>query len=235
MINTQIINRIIEDDLVIANLTGNNPNVMYELCLRHVVAKPIIHICEKDTNLPFDIKDSRTIFYANDMLGVDELKHKMSAFMDVISYDKEYKDNPIYNACRLGNLLKQNQGTEKGDILSILISMWSDISVLKNNFANIDKRQLGEENALEYHSIKEIIFEILEIDNHDIQKILENPLKGKSKVYEVAKLLNTNSRLIKYLASEIGVECCSSSSLLRSEDVSKIIEHIMKCQEEYSS
>ena len=28
MINTQIINRIIEDDLVVVNLTGNNPNVM---------------------------------------------------------------------------------------------------------------------------------------------------------------------------------------------------------------
>ena len=43
MINTQIINRIIDDDLVVANLTGHdnigpNPNVMYELCLRHVVA-----------------------------------------------------------------------------------------------------------------------------------------------------------------------------------------------------
>ena len=51
MITTQIINRIIEDDLVIVNLTGNNPNVMYELCLRHVVAKPIIHICEKGTSI----------------------------------------------------------------------------------------------------------------------------------------------------------------------------------------
>ena len=57
MITTQIINRIINDDLVIANLTGTNPNVMYELCLRHVVAKPIIHICENRTTLPFDIKD----------------------------------------------------------------------------------------------------------------------------------------------------------------------------------
>ena len=63
MINTQIINRIIDDDLVIANLTGNNPNVMYELCLRHVVAKPIIHTSENGTSLPFDIKDNSTLFY----------------------------------------------------------------------------------------------------------------------------------------------------------------------------
>lgn len=75
-INTQIINRIVNDDLVIANLTENNPNVMYELCLRHVTAKPIIHICEIGTTLPFDIKDNRTIFYKNDMYGVFELSEK---------------------------------------------------------------------------------------------------------------------------------------------------------------
>lgn len=80
MITTQIINRIINDDLVIANLTGTNPNVMYELCLRYVVAKPIIHICENGTTLLFDIKDSRTIYYENDMLGVEELKIKLSDF-----------------------------------------------------------------------------------------------------------------------------------------------------------
>lgn len=106
MISTQIINRILEDDLVIANLTGNNPNVMYELCLRHVTAKPIIHICQFGTNLPFDIKDSRTIFYKDDMLGVQELMKQIDEFMKELDYTKDYIDNPIYNAKRIGNLLK---------------------------------------------------------------------------------------------------------------------------------
>lgn len=62
MIGNQIVDRIVNDDLVIANLTGNNPNVMYELAIRHAAAKPIIHICETGTKLLFDIKDNRTIF-----------------------------------------------------------------------------------------------------------------------------------------------------------------------------
>lgn len=107
MITTQIINRIIDDDLVIANLTGNNPNVMYELCLRHVVAKPIIHICQTGTNLPFDIKDNRTIFYKNDMMGVQELSSQMEMFLQEIDYSKEYSDNPIYNAKKIGRLLRE--------------------------------------------------------------------------------------------------------------------------------
>lgn len=107
MITTQVINRIIDDDLVIANLTGNNPNVMYELCLRHVTSKPIIHICQNGTTLPFDIKDSRTIFYKNDMLGVQELREQMDLFVQEIDYDKDYSDNPIYNAKTMGKLLKE--------------------------------------------------------------------------------------------------------------------------------
>lgn len=106
-INTQIVNRIVYDDLVIANLTENNPNVMYELCLRHVVAKPIIHICEKGTVLPFDIKDNRTIFYENDMLGVEELKEKLKKYLGEIDYEKEHTDNPVYLGLQIGKLLKK--------------------------------------------------------------------------------------------------------------------------------
>lgn len=126
MINTQIINRIIDDDLVIANLTGNNPNVMYELCLRHVVAKPIIHICENGTSLPFDIKDNRTIFYANDMLGVEELKKNLEGFVEEIDFNVECKDNPIYNAYHVSKLFKDvpiNGGYETElEILKIILN-----------------------------------------------------------------------------------------------------------------
>src|SRR5688572_13315379 len=40
LITTQIIDRIINDDLVVADLTGKNPNVYYELALRHAIRKP---------------------------------------------------------------------------------------------------------------------------------------------------------------------------------------------------
>ena len=44
MIGKQIVSRIIKDDLVVANLTGNNPNVMYELAIRHIIGF-IMTIC----------------------------------------------------------------------------------------------------------------------------------------------------------------------------------------------
>lgn len=36
--------RIVKADLVMSNLTHNNSNAMYELVVRHIVAKPIIYI-----------------------------------------------------------------------------------------------------------------------------------------------------------------------------------------------
>ncbi|WP_175408277.1 hypothetical protein [Streptomyces sp. TRM64462] len=61
-INEQICRHVIECDLVIADVSGGNPNVMYELGLRHITGKPTIHIGEAG-QLPFDIASIRTIRY----------------------------------------------------------------------------------------------------------------------------------------------------------------------------
>lgn len=120
MIGNQIVDRIVNDDLVIANLTGNNPNVMYELAIRHAAAKPIIHICEFGTKLPFDIKDNRTIFYKNDMLGTKELMEGLDRFVKTVDYGKEYMDNPIYNGIQTGRILRDLDESGKGSEAQLL-------------------------------------------------------------------------------------------------------------------
>lgn len=152
MITTQIINRILEDDLVIANLTGNNPNVMYELCLRHVSTKPIIHICQNGTILPFDIKDNRTIFYTNDMLGVKELKEQMEAYIQEIDYTKENLDNPIYNAHRIGKLLKDvPEGIENKVEIELLQSI---LETLNNSQINKDLTSVQPKSIICIYTIR---------------------------------------------------------------------------------
>lgn len=94
-INKQVIKRVLDDDLVVANLTGLNPNVMYELAVRHAARKPVVIICEKGTNLPFDINEERTIFYTNDMNGVIELKEKFEVATQKAVLDSN-PDNPVY-------------------------------------------------------------------------------------------------------------------------------------------
>lgn len=146
MINTQIIKHIIEDDLVIADLTGTNPNVMYEVAIRHTTQKPIIHICENGTTLPFDIKDNRTIFYDNSIVGSVSLTEQLNAYLKDIDYEKAYIDNPVYSAYNMAKLLKDPDVTDfQKEMITKIEQIQSEIQDLKCH---------TEESTQEYPYIK---------------------------------------------------------------------------------
>lgn len=63
MITDQILSKLVEADIVIADLSYANPNVFYELGVRHKALLPAIHMAKEDTELPFDNMGHRTIFF----------------------------------------------------------------------------------------------------------------------------------------------------------------------------
>ena len=94
-ITKQIISEIYSAELVVANLTNRNPNVMYELAFRHCLGKPAIMIAEAGTNLPSDIIMERVIFYQNDAQGVLELRKALEKAESEIDFSK--KSSPIHD------------------------------------------------------------------------------------------------------------------------------------------
>ena len=61
MIGRQVIEHVVHSKLVIADLSFGNPNVYYELSLRHTCRKPTVQVMRAADKLPFDLDQYRTI------------------------------------------------------------------------------------------------------------------------------------------------------------------------------
>lgn len=106
-----IVEGINQADVVIADLTGLNANVFYELGLAHAMNKKVICITQDIGELPFDLKSYRTIeyslFFHKLPKLVEELRRLLHGAIDgsvkygnpVSDYLPDYfKDNRPYSA-----------------------------------------------------------------------------------------------------------------------------------------
>ena len=75
-----ILNKEMEKaDLIIADISSRNPNVMYELGIAQSLNKPTLLIAQKGEIIPFDISNRRIIFYEREHLFV--LSRELQRFL----------------------------------------------------------------------------------------------------------------------------------------------------------
>jgi hypothetical protein len=100
MIGKQVIGHILNARLVIVDLSFHNPNVFYELCLRHVTRLPTVQVKRTVDTIPFDLKQYRTI--SIETRDPYTLMPKIQTYTAEVANqvrrsleDAEYGDNPI--------------------------------------------------------------------------------------------------------------------------------------------
>ncbi|MBZ5509258.1 MAG: hypothetical protein LAO78_27685 [Acidobacteriia bacterium] len=127
-ITLQILERVIESEMVVADLTDHNPNVFYELAVRHASQKPVIHVIASDQKIPFDVADMRTIGIETDLEGAERSRAQISAQAQEIEAG-HFGENPV----KLANVIR-HLATGKSDdklilrqILDALTEMRADI------------------------------------------------------------------------------------------------------------
>jgi tetratricopeptide (TPR) repeat protein len=72
IIHTEMFKDLRDHAVVLADLSLHNPNVFYELGIRHVMSPTgTVLVCRDGSDLPFDVKLSRVIFYKYDGANLD--------------------------------------------------------------------------------------------------------------------------------------------------------------------
>lgn len=100
MITSQILEYLKRSKLAIADLSYLNPNVFYEVALRHALRLPVVQIIRKADRLPFDVNQARTLVF--DTSDIYSLVPKLQTYRAEIATqarraieDPESVGNPV--------------------------------------------------------------------------------------------------------------------------------------------
>lgn len=102
-VTPKMLKELVEAQLVVADLTGRNPNVFYELGISHSYSRPLVCIADSATHLPFDAKDERIIQlgeYPESGLPIsraEKAKEALAASLRIVLEDGYVPPSPLRN------------------------------------------------------------------------------------------------------------------------------------------
>lgn len=178
-INQTIIDKLNTSELVIADMTGHNPNVFYEIGYRRCTGKPIIHLRDKKETIPFDVNSIRTFDYdLTDLDSVDEIKERLVKTINQLSLENNEDKN---------TLASNDNGV--GDILTTLYQIQDSVNELRKDINKKDTEmiksimQTSINNALKPESESVVLMKTL------LPEIMRNPnaLNNLLKMVEFAE------------------------------------------------
>jgi hypothetical protein len=113
-ISSQIITRLTEAKLVIADMSLHNANAFYELAVRHFVRLPTIHMILKGWNIPFDVAPYRAIeFSLSDYDGLEAARKDLKETIEEVIKPGFVVETPISHAAGILDLRKHATPAEQ--------------------------------------------------------------------------------------------------------------------------
>ena len=148
IITQQVIEAVAEADLVIADLTDHNPNVFYELAIRHGLQSPFVQLLESSQRLPFDIAQMRTIkFDIHDIDSVERAGEELVAQINTL----KSSDTPMVTPMSVTRDMKAMWESEDpathalADVLAAISSLRADVQSQRPNYSTFGPDlRLGE-------------------------------------------------------------------------------------------
>lgn len=77
----EMLRYIVQARIIIANINGRNPNVLYELGVAQALDKSVILVSKEPKDLPIDIQSQRFLIYSDSNSLADSLKVELQKFI----------------------------------------------------------------------------------------------------------------------------------------------------------
>jgi hypothetical protein len=123
-INDEIRAHLAFDSMVVVDLGGAepeddpNPNVMYELGIRHALSLPLVLMAWKGQRLPFDVSNQRIIIEDRDLVDLETNKKRLTAFIKAAEQGNYYK--PMEAVGRTATISAASQALGEDSLLRAL-------------------------------------------------------------------------------------------------------------------
>jgi hypothetical protein len=141
-----IIASINDSELIVADLTGSNPNVYYELGIAHAFGKSVILLTQSVSDLPFDLRSYRVIQYNTHFAAIGDAKNKLKEFAEAAKNGKMIFRSPVTDFSSIKKVESQVEEEVKvilsGDLgfLDHTIRMQEGFAAMANVIGQIGKR-----------------------------------------------------------------------------------------------
>jgi hypothetical protein len=131
MIDSQVISHLIEADLVVADLTTRNANAFYELGIRHLIQKPVIHVYRRGEPIPADIQPYRAIeFEYKDKDDIREAKSALRKAVNEIHNPNYYLENPVTRSRAMIKFIADKKRANE-DLLQLAVTSHTPVAQLR--------------------------------------------------------------------------------------------------------
>lgn len=151
-INAQVIRHIAESMLVIADLTDLNPNVFYELGVRHSLrgfGTVMIVDKQRTAKLPFDLQSYRAIQFEPDLRGVETLRREIQrSARECVREAADARpsaDSPVHDCLAElpSNLVSAASGSAEGDLRKRIAALESQVRQYQTKYGD-DTQHTGD-------------------------------------------------------------------------------------------
>ena len=92
---SDIVQQIAQCDLIVADLTGSNPNVFYELGIAHGLERKAILMTQNRDEIPFDLTPYRVLEYSTHFKRIEDAKKELASYARGFVENRIQFGNPV--------------------------------------------------------------------------------------------------------------------------------------------